>query len=106
MSAVANFLTGIAGPLSGAFGFAGNIVLNQREKNAAAFALETQKISNDFAASEFERNQKMLILQNQFNNEQARIKDQERADTLKLVAIVGLFATLIMVIIVAAKRSG
>lgn len=104
MSAVSDFLNGLSNPLGNALGFASNIVLNQREKNAASFALETQKISNDFAASEFERQQKLLILKNQFNNEQARINDEERADTLKLVAIVGLFATLIMVIVVAARR--
>jgi cobalamin biosynthesis protein CbiD len=94
----------IVGGQNGVFSIANNLVMNNREKNAAAFALESGKIQKDFAATEFERNQKLLILQNQFAKEQAKIDDEERADQLKLVALVGLFATLIIVIVVVFQQ--
>ncbi len=96
-------LTAIANTVSSGLNFAGGIVLNSREKNAAAFTLESQRIANDAAIAQGERDRQLLVLKNQFNNEQARIDEEERADQLKIIAIVGLFATLIIVIVIAFK---
>jgi hypothetical protein len=92
------------GGQNGVFSIANNLVMNNREKNAAAFALESSKIQKDFAATEFQREQMLLILKNQFAKEQAEIDDEERAGQLKLVALVGLFATLIIVIVVVFQQ--
>ncbi len=95
--------TAIANGIGSAFNFGSGLVLNSREKNAAAFVLQKSKIDAEFATDEFERNQKLLILQRQFQAEQARIDEVERADLAKTIAIVGLFATLLIVIVIAFK---
>lgn len=88
---------------NGAFSFLNNLTMNSREKTAALYAIELEKLRSNNALSESQKEAQLLIIKQAFEREQAQFKAAERMDTIKIISIAGLFALVIILVVQLSK---